>query len=109
MAWLEKLRAFLNIKPEKTELADHIRKKAYEQERIKLAEIEGKEKAKLESKRYMEKLEAQKHENQGIKRNWRGTLQSLSDAIDNTFKPSTPQQPIKKTKEHDGISPTFRL
>ena len=106
----EKIKSFLNVKPPKTELADSIRQEAFEKERLKLAVIEGKKEAQLQSEKRLEKLE-EKQKEAKPKTNWgilQSRLQSISNSIDTTFKPSNKQ---KKQKEDvgDGISPTFSL
>lgn len=109
----EKIKAFLGITPPKTDMADAIRKEAFEKERVRLAAIEGKKEAELLSKKRLEQFESkQKQEIKQAKQpfqksNWQNQLQSISDAIDSTFKPSTKQK--FKKPEGDGVSPTFSI
>lgn len=103
---LEKIKAFLNIKPPKTDLAAHIRKKSFEEERLRLAEIEGKKEAQFQSNERLSKLITSKAQ-QVTKTNWRNNLQSLSNIIDETFKPSIKINKIEKLND-DGISRTFK-
>src|SRR3990167_7681331 len=84
MGIIEKFKAFLNIKPPKTDLAEEIRKEAFEKERIRLAVIEGKKEAGLLSKKRLEEFKQKQKE-------------------------SKPKQKSKQKEINDGISPTFSL
>lgn len=103
---LEKIKAFLNIKPPKTDLADHIRKESFEKERIRLAEIEGKKEAQLQSNERLSKLIIPK--NQQVKKtNWQDNLQSLASVIDATFKPTIKINKTEKLNDNI-VAPTFK-
>lgn len=82
------------FKPRTSTVADDVRKKAYEEEKIKLAEIEGRKKAQVESENYIKVIEKPQ---QATQTNWQGKLQSLSDALDATLKPTI--KPIKDAVE----------
>ena len=138
MTIAEKIKAFLGIKPPKTDLADEIRKQSYEKERIRLAEIEGKRQAIVQSERFIKQLETTPQKEN--KPNWQNELKNISTALSDTFSSTFKPMPIenednsdyidtkatkkskkkkqKKAKKHknpdsepiyDGISPTFDL
>lgn len=109
MGLIEKFKAFLNIKPPKTDLAEEIRKEAFEKERIRLAVIEGKKEAGLLSKKRLEEFKQKQKESKPKQSNWQDKLQSISDSLDSTFKSTIPIKKSKQKEINDGISPTFSL